>query len=168
MQSFTDSTGDIWNIDLNIRTVRDIRRAMAARPEDFAGVDFLDFGAVLYAINDVFFAADLLALILSAQITARGLDDAAFGERLRGKVLFEATEALTAEYLDFFPDPAVAEKIRAVVEKNKAARAAISEAIVAAAETEFEREVENVATQLGGLSSAKSGLQAETSPDSQT
>ena len=123
MQIFKDAAGAEWQIDLNIQTAREIRRYMAAHADSFANVDFLDYATLLFSLNDIFFAADLLAIVCAKQREERQLDEAAFGALLRGKVLFDAIEAFTAEYLDFFPDPTTAEKMRAVVEKNKKAPA---------------------------------------------
>lgn len=165
MQTFTDSAGDRWTLDLNIRTVRELRRKMNADRETFGGVDFLDFSTLLYSLNDVFFAADLLALICEDEIESKGLDAEKFGERLRGKVLFDAIEALTAEYIDFFPDPTTAAKLRAVVEKNKTARETLAETVAKAASEAIDLEVENAVRELGRLSSAKSDSAEGASPE---
>ena len=165
MQSFRDVADRVWIIDLNIRTVRDIRRRMAARADDFGGVDFLDYATLLFSLNDIMFGADLLALILQEQIEAAGLDEKSFGAGLKGKPLFDGLEALTAEYIDFFPDPAAVEKMKTVVEKNREARLRIAEAIAATATEKIEEAVASVEQRLGVSSSERSGSAADPSPD---
>ena len=164
MQIFKDAAGADWQIDLNIQTAREIRRYMAAHADSFANVDFLDYATLLFSLNDIFFAADLLAVICAKQREERQLDEAAFGALLRGKVLFDAVEAFTAEYLDFFPDPTTAEKMRAVVEKNKKARQTIEDAICEEVTKRLDEAVDSVAKLSGEVSSAASATQAETSP----
>lgn len=165
MQIFADVAGTNWIIDLNIRSVRDIRRRMAARSKDFGGVDFLDYATLLFSLTDILFGADLLALILQGQIEAAGLTEEQFGERLRGEALFKGLEALTAEYIDFFPDPAAVEKMRAVVDKNREARLRIAEAIASTATEKIEEAVASVEQRLGVSSSERSGSAADPSPD---
>lgn len=164
MQIFKDSAGNEWQIELNIQTAREIRRNMAAHAADFANVDFLDYATLLFSLNDIFFAADLLAIVCAKQREERQLDEAAFGAILRGKVLFDAIEAFTAEYLDFFPDPTTADKMRAVVEKNKKARQTIEDAICQEVTARLEEAVDSVAKLSGEVSSAASATQAATTP----
>ena len=64
---------------------------------------------------------------------------------MKGRVLFEATAAATAEYLDFFPD----EKARALVEKAEKTRSLYRVAICDEAASRFEREVESAAKKFG-------------------
>lgn len=92
--------------------------AKGSRPhedvETLKDFDFLDCAAIALALEtDVFFAADLLYEVCRDEAQARGVDAAAFGAALRGRTLFDAVAALTAEYLSFFPDPTTVEKARA-------------------------------------------------------
>lgn len=99
--------------------------------------------------TDVFFAADLLYEVCRDEAQSRGVDAAAFGAALRGKALFDATAALTAEYLSFFPDPTTVEKARATLEKSAKARAARCDAICSGATRALDKLAENAANAFG-------------------
>ena len=128
MQKFVDSQGKEWVIELNIATARQIRSEMM-KDSRFDQYDFMDYAGILAGVNDVFFAADLLYIVCRGQ--AEDMTAEEFGTRLKGKILFDAIAAFGAEYLDFFPDPTVAEKMRAVVEATREKQAALRDAIVA-------------------------------------
>ena len=155
MQKFVDSQGKEWVIELNIATARQIRSEMM-KDSRFDQYDFMDYAGILAGVNDVFFAADLLYIVCCACNPDMGVTNTAsdqreratqyprgsanweprlgaeeFGARLKGKILFDAIAAFVAEYLDFFPDPTVAEKMRAVVEATREKQAALRDAIVA-------------------------------------
>lgn len=129
MQRFNDRNGHEWFIELNIATARRIRQEMA-KDARFDQFDFLDYAGILAAVNDVFFAADLLYVVCKEQADALEITTEEFGASLKGKYLFDAIAAFVAEYLDFFPDPTVAEKMRAVVDATREKQAAIRDAII--------------------------------------
>lgn len=152
MQQFKDVNGDAWTIELNIGTARKIRSRMR-QVETLNEIDFLDYASLLFSLNDVFFAADLLFVVCEEEAKERGIDSEEFGTRLKGKVLFDAVAAFTAEYLDFFPDPATAQKMKTLVEKNQKVQTALCDAIVNAAEEEMTKLLDDAETQLLKLSS---------------
>ena len=92
MQSFTDAEGREWFLDFNIATVRRYRVEMA-KDVKLKEFDFLDYAGILAAINDVFFAADLLYLVCREQTDERKLTAWDFGRALKGKILFDAIAA---------------------------------------------------------------------------
>ncbi len=152
MQHFKDINGDEWTIDLNIGSARKIRSRMR-QIESLNEIDFLDYAALLFSLNDVFFAADLLFVVCEKEANERGIDSENFGTRLKGKVLFDAIAAFTAEYLDFFPDPTTAQKMKTLVEKNQKVQTTLCDAIVNAAEEEMTKLLDDAETQLLKLSS---------------
>ena len=159
MQIFQDTTGEDWRIDLNIGTARKIRQRMRT-VDSLSQCDFLDYAELLFSLNDVFFAAELLYVVCEDEASGRGVDSETFGTRLRGRVLFDAIAAFTAEYLNFFPDPTTAQKMGALVEKNQKVQTTLCDAIVNAAEGELQKVLDDVATKLSALSSTTSPLQA--------
>lgn len=166
MQKFKDASGREWIIDLNIRSAREIRRKMAADAETFDGVDFLDYATLLFSLNDPFFGADLIALVCADQASELGITPDAFGKLLRGKVLYDALEAFTAEYLDFFPDPTASAKMAEVVAKNKEARETLYEAIASEASKRIDEVVASVVTSSGERSLDTSDTPEGTSTES--
>lgn len=137
MQTFTDAEGREWFLDFNIATVRRYRVEMA-KDVKLKEFDFLDYAGILAAINDVFFAADLLYLVCREQSDERKLTAWDFGRALKGKILFDAIAAFVAEYLDFFPDPTTAQKMREVVARTQEKNAALRDAIVKVWETKVD------------------------------
>ena len=148
MQIFKDFDGQEWTIDLNIATARAIRARMAT-VDSLKDVDFLDHAAMLLSLNDVFFVADLLFVVCEKQANERGIDSEAFGRSLRGDVLFDAIAAFTAEYIDFFPDPTIREKIRVVAEKNRETLTFLYDAIAKGATKELEKILDDAAKTYG-------------------
>ncbi|MBQ2791006.1 MAG: hypothetical protein IJE97_15325 [Thermoguttaceae bacterium] len=148
MRKFKDINGVEWTLDVNLATARTFRERMK-EVETLKNVDFLDCAAVALALSDVFFAADFLYLLCGDEARSRSVDASAFGAALKGRVLFEATAAATAEYLDFFPDATTVEKARALVEKAEKTRSLYCAAICDEAANRFEREVESAAKKFG-------------------
>lgn len=140
MQSFTDAFNQKWTIDLNISTARAIRSRMA-KDSRFDQYDFLDYAGILAAVYDVFFAADLLYVVCYDEAQHREMTSEDFGKALKGKILFDAIAAFIAEYLDFFPDPTTAQKMREVVERTKERNDALRDAILAAWENRVQEVV---------------------------
>ncbi len=157
MQKFIDVNGVEWSIELNIGTVRDIRRR-AKTVESLKDVDFLDYAALLISLNDVFFAADLLYVVCENEARERGVDEESFGRALKGKCLFDGISALTAEYLDFFPDPTTSSKMADVVAKNKATQTALCDVICAKTQELLDAALTDAEKELGTLSLKRSHI----------
>ncbi|MBQ5790479.1 MAG: hypothetical protein IIW01_09330, partial [Thermoguttaceae bacterium] len=96
MRKFKDINGVEWTLDVNLATARTFRERMK-EVETLKNVDFLDCAAVALSLADVFFAADFLYLLCGEEARSRGVDASAFGAALKGRVLFEAVAAATAE-----------------------------------------------------------------------
>lgn len=147
MQRFTDANGRDWTIELNISTARSIRLKMQ-KDIRFDQYDFMDYAGILAAIYDVFFAADLLYIVCSEEAEERNVGAWEFGEALKGKILFDAIAAFVAEYLDFFPDPTTAQKMREVVEKTKERNEALRDAIIDAWQSRVSTVIEEATERL--------------------
>ena len=81
-------------------------------------------------------------------------------------MLYDALEAFTAEYLDFFPDPTASAKMAEVVAKNKEAREALYEAIASEASKRIDEVVASVVTSSGERSLDTSDTPEGTSTES--
>ena len=103
-------------------------------------------------MNDPVFAADLLFLVCRDQLDAAGIDDESFGRSLKGRALFDGVTAFLAEYVDFFPEPTVAEKIATVIEKTRTAQTELANAICQTSERMIRERLEDAAKELGALS----------------
>jgi len=161
MHSFVDAKGREWSVEINVGTARAIR----ARLTD--GPDFLDYAALLVSLPDPFFAADLLFACCGEQAKEREIDAEEFGRGLKGRAIQDATDAFVAEYLDFFPDPTIAEKMRTVVEKQRATQSAILDAICEKIPKKLDVILADAERKLGAPSSNASQSPEETTPPSQ-
>ena len=151
MQKFTDVNDREWTIELNISSVRSLRKRTQG-VEGFEDFDLLDYPSVLSRVHDPIFAADLLYLVCRDQLDAAGIDSEAFGRSLKGAVLFNAVAAFLAEYVDFFPEPTIAEKIAIVVQKTREAQATLASAICDETATMLKETLDDAARKLGARS----------------
>ena len=158
--------GREWTLDFNIASVRQIR-ARSKTVETLKNVDFLDCAALLTSLNDVFFAADLLFVCCESQADEQGITSEDFGKALKVALLFNAITEMTAEYLDFFPDPTTVEKMKIVVEKSRATQEALANVVCAKAGDICDEILTDAAMKLGALYFEKSPTQAETTEDLQ-
>ena len=147
VQTFTDAEGREWFLEFNISSVRRYRLDMA-KDLKLKEFDFLDYAGILAALNDVFFAADLLYLVCREQAEERGLVAEEFGRALKGKILFDAIAAFVAEYLDFFPDPTTAQKMREVVAATHEKQNALRDLVVKTWTEKVDEALENVTEKL--------------------
>lgn len=162
MRTFKDASDREWSLDFNIATAR----ALRAKTREALDVDFMDYAALLASLNDPFFAADLLFLVCSEQAKERGIDAEEFGRGLKGRALFDAVAELTAEYLDFFPDPTTAEKMKAFVERNRDFQSRLCDAICSKTEQAIETALADAETKLGETFSNASPSPEETTAPS--
>lgn len=124
-------------------------------------VDFLDYAGFLTSLNDVFFSADVLYCVCADQARERELDEADFGRALKGSCLFEAIAVLTAEYIDFFPNPTTTAKMRTLVEKQRDAQALLCDAILAKTDDVLTKILADAGTSFGVPSSEPSPSREE-------
>lgn len=94
MRTFIDNRGATWAVEL---TVLSFKRTRA----DFG--DLLNPEYFLEKTADPVFLIDLLFALCSDKAKEAGLDADGFAERFSGDRVDEAREALTQEYVDFFP-----------------------------------------------------------------
>lgn len=96
MHKFKDAAGREWELDFSL--------GMAAKLKDELQVDVLDGGESLTKLaTDPYTTANVLYLICEEQATKAGVSDEQFGRLLKGDTIDDATEALLAELVDFFP-----------------------------------------------------------------
>jgi hypothetical protein len=98
MQSFTDSSGVLWDVNVTVETVRRVKRLI--------DVDLLDAvkGEFIAGLaDDPVQLADVLYCVCKPQADKLGVTDEQFGERLAGDVIDHATAALLEALVNFFP-----------------------------------------------------------------
>lgn len=98
--SFTDASGQRWVVDVNVTTIREVKKAL-----DFDLLDAIGKPEVFHRFyTDPFLLCDLLWVLCKSQAAELGVDDAEFGRRLHGDGLERGTDALVAGLASFFPN----------------------------------------------------------------
>ena len=98
MHTFTDNQGRVWDVEINVTTLRRVR--------DLAKVNLtriLDDGFLDAFLEDAFQQADVLFSLCRDQAEERGVCDEDFGRALTGQAMESAQIAMLAELADFFP-----------------------------------------------------------------
>lgn len=112
MQTFTDTAGQAWNVDINILTVKNVKK--------YLGIDLLQPKIAMNRIVDPIALCDVLYVICRDQAESLGLSDEDFGRRMGGVALREGRDAFLEAYVNFTPDPKGQTTIRELIEKAKA------------------------------------------------
>lgn len=96
MASFTDSTGEEWQLHIDIPTARRVKRE--------TGVDIVNVSKPAFSdLGDILTLVDVLSVILTPQIEEAGLTEHDFACRLAGDAIEDAANALIAAIIEFFP-----------------------------------------------------------------
>ena len=100
MKTFTDTAGRVWEIVVNVDTVKRVRDLLDLNLLSIVepGNDLVDRLA-----EDVILVCDVLFAVVKPQADQRTVSDADFGRALSGDVIDQATTALLEELIDFFP-----------------------------------------------------------------
>lgn len=102
MSTFNDATGERWAIEITVAEIKQLRTLL--------GVDLLaimdDQGHLLKRLgSDPVLLVDVISVLLTEQITKRGLDERSFAARLVGEGLSSAMDALMDAIANFTPPP---------------------------------------------------------------
>jgi hypothetical protein len=148
MQTFTDNKGRKWEVTISVGTVKKAKAHL--------DVDMMNPKAIITRIADPIFLCDLLFVVCKEQADKEGITDEDFGYSMGGHALWDAQNAFTEEYIDFFQNPEVRENLRALTEKLKTATTKMQQTLSKRIEkldgeiertmTEFEKELENTGT----------------------
>lgn len=92
MKYFKDDKGDSWGVDLTVGSLLRVKTAL--------GFDLIDKPDSVP--NDIASLVDILWVILEPQITAKGISQEAFAERLGGEALEAGIDAFMEEWAGFF------------------------------------------------------------------
>lgn len=98
MHTFKDSLGRVWEIEINVTTIRRVR--------GLAGVDLLEMAGGTLATrlaSDPLLLADVLFAAVELQAKSAGVSKEAFEEALDGDAVNAGADALVEELIGFFP-----------------------------------------------------------------
>lgn len=105
MHSFTDNTGRVWMLTVNVATIKRVRALCGvdlAQIADFSGDDVTE--SLLHKLSvDPVLLVDVLYAICKIEADAKLVSDEDFGAAISGDIIVSATNALLEEMVDFFP-----------------------------------------------------------------
>ena len=98
MQTFTDSAGRLWTLQINVDAIKRVR---ALTKIDL--LDVFDGQLIERLASDPICLCDVLFALVKPEADSRSVTDADFGRALAGDVIDLATAALLEELVSFFP-----------------------------------------------------------------
>ncbi len=116
MKQFTDTTGQIWAVEITGGTVKRAHALEIDLGDPKSGDPPL---ALRLSDTDVSFFVDLLCVICAAEIRTRNIEALAFAELLGPETIYDAYVAFTDEWQDFFQKLHRPEKAAAVAQANR-------------------------------------------------
>jgi hypothetical protein len=116
MRSFTDRAGTKWDVEINVSAIKRVRGLLNINLLDVVDGKLLDD-----LIRDPIRLCDIIYALCKPQADQLGLNDEAFGQRMAGDAIAQATDALTAEIVDFFPNAQDRANLARVLETTAAA-----------------------------------------------
>jgi hypothetical protein len=109
VKTFTDSTGQKWDLSVRFAAVRRVKDMLGLNLLSLVEDKLKPLGELL---SDPCRLVDVLYVLVKPQADAAGLSDVDFGERLDGESLEAAADAFLAELFNFFPDRRAREALR--------------------------------------------------------
>lgn len=113
MSKFTDTEGRVWNVQLTVHLVKEVKQRL--------DVDLLDeqvHETLTLLTGDIVKSVDVLYILCNSQADKNEISDVEFGQSLYGDVLFEGINAMVEALIDFFPNPKKRMWIRRLWEKS--------------------------------------------------
>lgn len=99
MQSFTDTEGKAWTIEINVAT---LKRVKGITGVDLMGV--LDGDLIDRFIRDPVLLCDVIYAACKIEADENGVSDEEFGRAMAGDAIENATAALLEEIVSFYPN----------------------------------------------------------------
>ena len=99
MKIWHDTTGRAWATNINVGTIRRVKQLTEKNLLDLAGGEL-----ATEVMGDPCLLCDILYALHKPEAEKQGITDEQFGESLAGDAIGEATDALMAELIDFFPN----------------------------------------------------------------
>ncbi|MFN5076588.1 MAG: hypothetical protein ACK5MO_13430, partial [Planctomyces sp.] len=98
MHTFTDTSGRVWSLVLNVDVIRRVRSLTSINL-----LDAVDGQLIERLITDPILLCDILFAVVQPEAQQKSVSDVEFGRALGGDVLDAATTALLEELVDLFP-----------------------------------------------------------------
>ena len=151
MHSFTDTSGRVWNIAINVDAIRRVRSHLKVNL-----LEAIEGRLLEQLISDPVLLCDVLFVLVEPEATAKGVSDEDFGRSLGGDVLDQATTALLEELVDFFPSGRRAVFRKALEKLKTLEQLALATATERLESDELEQQMKSVLASTPGSSSGNS------------
>jgi len=161
MKTFTDTTGRVWTVTINVNAIKRVRALI--------DVDLLEVieGTLLERlIRDPILLCDVVYAVCKPEADKLGVTDEEFGKAMAGDAIDQATKALLEELVGFSPSPQGRANLQRILETTWRMIEKAQEVIAARIDS---GEIERAAEQLLATSSDSSGsspASAASSPES--
>jgi len=110
MRTFSDADGREWRLSIDVSAIK--------RCRNLINEDLLDVQQILARLMvDPILLCDVLYVVCQPQADDLGVSDEEFGRSMRGRSIADAKTALLGDLVDFFPEEADRENLRAAVAK---------------------------------------------------
>lgn len=119
MHSFKDNAQRTWKLDINVASMRQVRKEVNVDLFKLLDGGFAEFAKL--TADPVAFV-DVLGVLIADQLKAANVSDEDFFRAMGGDTLADAAEAMLEELIDFFPDRRVRNQFRTAVGKGKKLR----------------------------------------------
>ena len=116
MKVFRDPSERLWEIKINVASIRRVREMLGIDLATFLDDRMQQLGELL---NKPERFVDVLFVLLQGQAEKYGISDVQFGEMMAGEILETASEQFVQELLDFFPSAKMRVVGREVIAKAK-------------------------------------------------
>ena len=132
MKSFTDTKGQVWDIDITIGPARRVKSRLGV---DLNTVIDNKAAGLVELLTDPYRLVDVLFVLCEAQAVQRQISDQDFADVIGGDVLEAAANAFVEALIDFFPHARIRANLRAWFKAAKQMR----EKMLTRAELEISR-----------------------------
>lgn len=104
MSTYRDTSGYNWAVNIDVKTLKEIRRRVSTADGEKVDLLRLDAGKVIANLmTDPCMLTDVLWICNEAAAKNAGITEEQFYARHRGEVFADAMEALLEALIDFFP-----------------------------------------------------------------
>ena len=111
MKTFTHNAGRTWTVAVTVNAVKRVR--------DLLGENLLDTAQVVpRLLSDPILLCDVVYCVCKPEADAQQVSDEEFGQAMFGPAIAGAKQALMEELVDFFPEPADREALKAAIQSG--------------------------------------------------
>ena len=153
MKTFTDTTGRVWTITINVNAIKRVRGLI-----DVNLLEVIEGTLLEKLIRDPILLCDVVYAVCKPEADALNVTDEQFGQAMAGDAIDQATKALLEELVGFSPSPQGRANLQRILETTWRMIEKAQEVIAARIDSgEIEQAAEQAVQQLLATSNDSSG-----------